>query len=170
MERFFATCPRGLELLLADELRSFGAEKVHGVGGGVQFVGEFFLCCRVNLESRLASRILWQVTAGRYGSEEDIYRVAFAVPWNQWFDPGCTIRVDVSATKSPLTSLNFVTLKIKDAVCDKIRRLSGRRLGSVTCEMRGCATSGLSARERHATAGSHGRTSRPWHGRKAFPR
>ena len=87
----------------------------------------FFLCCRANLESRLASRVLWQVAAGRYGSEEDIYRAAFAVSWSQWFDPACTIRVDVSATKSPLTSLNFVTLKIKDAVCDKIRRLSGRR-------------------------------------------
>jgi putative N6-adenine-specific DNA methylase len=127
MERFFATCPRGLELLLADELRSLGAEKVHGVGGGVQFVGEFFLGCRVNLESRLASRVLWQVATGRYSSEEDIYRAAFALSWSQWFDPACTIRVDVSATKSPLTSLNFVTLKIKDAVCDKIRQLSGRR-------------------------------------------
>lgn len=127
MERFFATCPRGLELLLADELRLLGAEKVHGVGGGVQFAGEFVLAWRANLESRLASRILWQVASGRYGSEEDIYRAAFAIPWTQWFEPACTIRVDVSATKSPLTSLNFVTLKIKDAVCDKIRRLSGQR-------------------------------------------
>ncbi|MGH7873504.1 MAG: THUMP domain-containing class I SAM-dependent RNA methyltransferase [Candidatus Binatia bacterium] len=127
MERFFATCPRGLELLLADELRSLGAEKVRSVGGGAQFIGEEFLSCRVNLESRLASRVLWQVAAGRYGSEEDIYRAAFACPWSQWFDPACTIRVDVSATRCPLTSLNFVTLKIKDAVCDNIRRVAGRR-------------------------------------------
>ncbi|MDP2601512.1 MAG: class I SAM-dependent RNA methyltransferase [Deltaproteobacteria bacterium] len=127
MERFFATCPRGLEVILAGELRLLDAEKVHAVGGGVQFSGDFFLCYRANLESRVASRILWQVAAGRYRDEEDIYRSAYALPWTDWFDAARTIRVDVSATKSPLTSLNFVTLKIKDALCDKILRLTGRR-------------------------------------------
>ena len=127
MEKFFATCPRGLELLLADELRQLNGAKIHAVGGGVQFAGDFILCYRVNLESRVASRVLWQVATDRYRSEEDIYRAAYALPWTDWFDPARTIRVDVSATKSPLTSLNFVTLKIKDAVCDKVRRLSGRR-------------------------------------------
>jgi len=127
MERFFATCPRGLEPVLAEELRQLKAEKIHAVGGGVEFGGDFFLCYRVNLESRIASRVLWQIATDRYRNEDDIYRAVYALPWTDWFDPVCTIRVDVSATKSPLTSLNFVTLKIKDAVCDKIRRLSGRR-------------------------------------------
>jgi putative N6-adenine-specific DNA methylase len=127
MELFFATCPRGLELVLAEELGQFGGQRIHAVGGGVQFAGDFFLCYRVNLESRIASRVLWQVAAGGYRSEDDIYRSSFALRWTDWFDPARTIRVDVSATKSPLTSLNFVTLKIKDAVCDKIRRLTGRR-------------------------------------------
>jgi putative N6-adenine-specific DNA methylase len=127
MERFFATCPRGLELLLAEELRQLQAEKIHAVGGGVEFGGDFFLCHRVNLESRIASRVLWQVTTARYRNEDDIYRAAYALPWTDWFEPVRSIRVDVSATKSPLTSLNFVTLKIKDAVCDKIRQLAGHR-------------------------------------------
>jgi len=127
MERFFATCPRGLELILAGELRLLGAEKIHAVGGGVQFHGDFFLCSRANLESRVASRILWQVATDRYRDEEDIYRSTYALPWTDWFDAARTIRVDVSATKSPVTSLNFVTLKIKDALCDKILRLTGRR-------------------------------------------
>jgi putative N6-adenine-specific DNA methylase len=127
MENFFATCPRGLELLLAEELRQLQAEKVHALGGGVEFGGDFFLCYRVNLESRIASRVLWQVTTAHYRNEDDIYRAAYALPWTDWFEPVRTIRVDVSATKSPLTSLNFITLKIKDAVCDKIRGLSGRR-------------------------------------------
>jgi putative N6-adenine-specific DNA methylase len=127
MERFFATCPRGLEFLLVDELRELNAEKIHAVGGGVQFAGDFFLCYRVNLTSRIASRVLWQVADGGYRGEEDIYRIAYAPRWTDWFDAARTIRVDVSATKSPLTSRNFVTLKIKDAVCDKMRRISGQR-------------------------------------------
>jgi putative N6-adenine-specific DNA methylase len=127
MEIFFATCPRGLELLLADELRQLNAQKIHAVGGGVQFAGDFFLCHRANLESRIASRVLWQIATAPYRNEDDIFRAAYGLPWTRWFDSGSTLRVDISATKSPLTSLNFVTLKIKDAVCDKIRRLSGRR-------------------------------------------
>jgi putative N6-adenine-specific DNA methylase len=127
MERFFATCPRGLELLLAAELQRLKAETIHAVGGGVQFSGDFPLCYRINLESRIASRILWQVAMNRYRNEDDIYRIAYALPWNDWFKPKVSLRVDVSAIQCPLTSLNFVTLKIKDAVCDKIRRLSGRR-------------------------------------------
>lgn len=114
-------------MLLVDELRQLSAEKVHAVGGGVRFVGDLFLCYRVNLESRIASRVLWQLATSGYRSEDDIYRAAFAPQWTDLFDPARTIRVDISATKSPLTSLNFVTLKIKDAVCDKIRKLSDRR-------------------------------------------
>src|SRR5213594_4087925 len=127
MEKFFATCPRGLEQLLAKELQQLEGENIHAVGGGVEFSGHFPLCYQANLESRIASRVLWRVTRDRYRDEDDIYRTALALPWNDWFEPALTIRVDVTATRSPLTSLNFVTLKIKDAVCDKIRRLSGRR-------------------------------------------
>ena len=127
MEEFFATCPRGLERVLADELEAFDAQGVRAVGGGVFFRGEWFLCYRANLESRTASRILWRITGGPYRDEQDIYRIAFAPRWTDWFEPTRTIRIDVSAIKSSLTSLNFVTLKIKDAVCDKVRLLSRRR-------------------------------------------
>lgn len=127
MENFFATCPRGLEMILVEELRQFGADKTHAVGGGVQFSGDLMVCYRVNLESRIASRVLWQVAKAGYRSENDVYRTAYAVPWTDWFDAARTIRVDISATKCPLTSLNFVTLKIKDAVCDKIRQVSRQR-------------------------------------------
>jgi putative N6-adenine-specific DNA methylase len=127
LERFFATCPRGLELLLVDELRSLQAVKIHAVGGGVAFCGDFSLCYRVNLESRLASRVLWQVASGGYRNETDIYALSYAPRWTDFFTPVRTIRVDVSATGSPLTSVNFVTLKIKDAVCDRIRSLCGHR-------------------------------------------
>ena len=127
MEKFFATCPRGLEQLLAEELQQLKAENIHAAGGGVEFRGDFPLCYRANLESRIASRILWQVATDRYRSEDDIYRTTYALQWNDWFEPELTIRVNVTATRCPLRSLGFATLKIKDAVCDKFRRLSGRR-------------------------------------------
>lgn len=109
------------------ELSWLGAGGINASGGGVSFCGDLLTCYRANLESRIASRILWQVAAGPYASENDLYEAAYAVAWNEWFDPGLTIRVNVSAIKSPLISLDFVTLKIKDAVCDKFRTVAGRR-------------------------------------------
>ncbi len=122
MPDFFATCPRGLETLLADELGGFGAENVRTTDGGVAFAGDWPLCYRANLQSRLASRILWRVKdASLFRNEQDVYQAAYDLPWTKWFDVQCTILVKVTAIKCPLKSLEFITLKIKDAVCDKFR-------------------------------------------------
>lgn len=122
MPDFFATCPRGLEKLLSDELTSFGATAVKATDGGVGFSGDWPTCYRVNLQSRLASRILWRVQAPTpYRNEQDVYKATYDLPWTRWFDVKHTILVKVTAIKSPLTSLEFITLKIKDAVCDKFR-------------------------------------------------
>lgn len=128
MPNFFAPCPRGLEKLLADELTALGAAEVSATDGGVGFSGDWPLCYRANLESRLASRILWRVQEPKpYRNEHDIYAAAVTLPWPRWFDVECTIRVNVTAIKSPLKSLEFTTLKIKDAVCDKFRERGGQR-------------------------------------------
>ena len=127
MEQFFATCPRGLEQVLAAELAGLGGRHAGAVDGGAAFAGDFALCYAANLESRVASRVLWQAGESRYRDEQDIYDAARAVPWPQLFDVRRTIRVNVSAIKSPVKSLDFVTLRVKDAVCDVFRERSGKR-------------------------------------------
>lgn len=127
MEHFFATCPRGLEAALAAELSALAAHEVKAVDGGVQFAGPFELCYAVNLESRIASRVLWRVGQAHYRSEQDIYDAARALPWRDWFGPERTIRVNVAAIRSPLKSLDYATLRIKDAACDAFRAATGQR-------------------------------------------
>ncbi|HEX9672807.1 MAG TPA: THUMP domain-containing protein, partial [Burkholderiales bacterium] len=127
MERFFATCPRGLEQVLAAELAALGARETKAVDGGASFSGDLGLCYAANLESRVASRVLWQVGHARYRSEHDVFEAARALPWTRFFDVGRTIRVSVSAIKSPVKSLDFVTLRVKDAVCDAFRAAQGKR-------------------------------------------
>jgi 23S rRNA (guanine2445-N2)-methyltransferase len=124
---FFAPCPRGLESALATELETIGAESVKASNGGVQFQGNWQTGYRANLESRIASRILWQIARKSYLNEQDIYNTAYALPWNDWFSPELTIRVNLAAIKCPLRSLDFITLKIKDAVCDKFRKITSKR-------------------------------------------
>ncbi len=127
MEHFFSPCPRGLEAVLAQELSALGATAISAADGGVQFAGPFALCYRANLESRIASRILWRVASAQYRSEDDIYNTTLALKWPQWFDVGNTIRVNLAAVRCPLKSLDFVTLRIKDAVCDAFRAHGGER-------------------------------------------
>jgi putative N6-adenine-specific DNA methylase len=127
MEHYFATCPRGLEQVLAAELAALGASGVVAVDGGAAFAGDRALCYAANLESRVASRVLWQVGQARYRSEHDIFDAARALPWARHFDVGRTIRVNVSAIRSPVRSLDFVTLRVKDAVCDVFREQRGSR-------------------------------------------
>lgn len=126
-ERYFATCPRGLEAVLAQELEAIGALRLSPTDAGVGFEGTLATCYAANLESRVASRILWQVHAGPYRSEEDVYAAVRALRWHDWFSARQTIRVGVAAIRSPLKSLDFVTLRIKDAVCDAFRARGGLR-------------------------------------------
>ena len=127
MQRFFAPCPRGLEAVLAGELAELGAADIVAAEGGVGFSGAISVAYAANLHSRIASRVLWQVGSGRYRSEEDVYRGVNALDWPQLFDGTLTIRVNVAAVRSPLNSLDFITLRIKDAVCDKFRTQTGVR-------------------------------------------
>ncbi len=121
IDRFFAPCPRGLEQVLADELASLGADHISMTDGGVGFSGAFELGQRACLWSRVASRVLWQVADGEYRVEDDIYRLARTVDWPHMFAAHHTIRVETNAIRSPLKSLDFVTLKVKDAIVDKFR-------------------------------------------------
>ncbi len=121
MPDFFAPCPRGLEAVLHNDLETLHAQNVRSVEGGVHFTGDWALCYRANLESRIASRILWRVKETTYRTEQDIYQAVFDLQWQRWFDVTHTIRVNTTAIRCPLKSLEFITLLVKDAVCDRFR-------------------------------------------------
>ena len=126
-EHFFVPCPRGLEAACAAELAELGITAPKEVPGGVSYQAPFDSIYRVNLWSRIASRVLWRVADGQYRTEEDIYQLARGVRWEKHFNAVQTLRVDLTATRSPLTSLKFTTLRVKDAICDHLRELTGIR-------------------------------------------
>ena len=122
---FFIPCPRGLEAALAAELAEIAARHLNGapftagaqVPGGVHFRGGWAAGMAANLHSRIASRVLLKIAHRPYRSEQDIYALALEQRWEQWFSARETLRVDVTAIKSPLRSLEFATLRVKDAIC-----------------------------------------------------
>ncbi|MFN3650905.1 MAG: class I SAM-dependent RNA methyltransferase [Armatimonadota bacterium] len=127
VQRFFAPCPRGLEESLSEELEGLGAREVERVPGGVHFRGDWSVCYRVNLHSRIATRVLWRVAHAPYRVEPEVYRAAFDAPWRDWFDPAQTIRVYTTGVQSPLRSLDYITVHIKDAICARFTQDCGER-------------------------------------------
>ena len=97
----------------------------------MHFAASWLEVYRINLCSRIASRVLVRVAEGRYRGEEDIHRIARAYDWSRWFGVDDTLRVDTATgsgrQKSGLKSLEFVNLRIKDAICDGFRESTGAR-------------------------------------------
>ena len=124
----FLPCAAGVEALLADEVRRVLPNAVvHEARGGVALDGEPHEVMVLNLESRLAQRVLIEVAHGPYAHEHDLYELAHGIAWDQWITPQHTLRVDTTAKASPLKSLNFAGLRVKDAVCDQLRETQGER-------------------------------------------
>jgi len=123
-------CAAGVEGLLADEVHQLtgltGNDLLTG-RGGVMANASWREALRLNLHSRLTQRVLIQLSQTFYRSEKDLYDAAFAVAWEIWFTTKQTFKIEITAQHSPLTSLNFAALKIKDAVADRFRDKRGER-------------------------------------------
>ena len=132
---FFAPCPRGLSAVLADELRALGVQKPQPAEAGVAFTAPSFdVVYEANLRSRIASRILWRVAQFPYKSADDIYAQAKDVRWREHFSAERTFKIETNAHRSPVKSLDFVTLRVKDAIADHFRGALGRRPSVATRE------------------------------------
>jgi len=126
----FVPCAAGVESFLAYEvaqITGLAASEIQTMRGGVQLEASWRAALQLNLHSRLGMRVLIQLAHQPYASEDDIYNAASAVAWEMWFTPKQSFRVEITAQHSPLKSLNFATLRVKDAVADRFREKSGVR-------------------------------------------
>jgi len=128
--QLFLPCAGGVEAYLAEEVARIcgdGARDVRTARGGVQLQAAWPEVMKLNLQSRLAVRVLVQLAQQPYRAEQDLYDAAGAVPWEEWFTPRDSFKVELTAHQSPLKSLNFAALRIKDAVVDRFRERGGVR-------------------------------------------
>ena len=128
--QLFVPCAAGVESFLAYEvaqITGLPAGDMQTLRGGVQLQASWRAALQLNLHSRLGMRVLIQLAHQPYASEDDIYNAASSVAWEMWFTPKQSFRVEITAQHSPLKSLNFATLRVKDAVADRFRDKSGVR-------------------------------------------
>ncbi|HTV85862.1 MAG TPA: bifunctional 23S rRNA (guanine(2069)-N(7))-methyltransferase RlmK/23S rRNA (guanine(2445)-N(2))-methyltransferase RlmL [Dyella sp.] len=127
MNHFFATCPKGLQYLLRDELMALGGADVHEALAGVRFSGSLETAYRACLWSRLASRILLPVADFEAASDEALYAGVQAIDWSEHLAPHATLAVDANTAQSKLTHSQFLAQRVKDAVVDQFRQRGQER-------------------------------------------
>jgi putative N6-adenine-specific DNA methylase len=128
--QLFLPCAAGVEDYLAQEVHEITGlqgEDLRVMRGGVNVRSSWRDAMRLNLYSRLCQRVLVQLHVGDYRSEQDLYRAASDVAWEIWFTPKESFKIEITAQHSPLQSLNFAALKIKDAIADRFRFKTGIR-------------------------------------------
>ena len=128
--KLFLPCAGGVEAYLAEEVARIcgaAARDVRTARGGVQLLAAWPEVMKLNLHSRLAQRVLMQLAHQPYRGEQDLYEAASAVAWEEWFTPRDSFKIELTAHQSPLKSLNFAALRIKDAVADRFRNRGGVR-------------------------------------------
>lgn len=125
--RLFLPCAAGVEHFLKSEVEAITGVACHALRGGVQLQAPWREVMRINLHSRLCQRVLVELSHRPYRSEQDLYAAAEGIAWEAWFTPKQHFKVDITAQHSPLKSLNFATLRIKDAIADRFRHKTGVR-------------------------------------------
>jgi len=124
---WFATCPKGVESLLAAELAALGAGSTRESVAGVSFSGAPVVAFRACLWSRLANRVLWPLATVDASDADSLYRALREMPWADWFAPGRSIAVDFSGTNRAIRNTQFGAQRVKDAIVDWFRAHGGVR-------------------------------------------
>ena len=124
---FFATCPAGFEQLLSQELRGLHTPHVRPLKGQVAFEGTLADAYRVCLWSRLASRVIAVIARGGARDANELYDTACNVAWEEQFAPGATFSINARGTNAQLRNTQFVALRTKDAILDRMLARTGAR-------------------------------------------
>lgn len=128
---YFATCPKGLEGLLATELQQLGGTSIRETIAGVYFEATLSIAYRVCLWSRLANKVLLPLGNFQVKSQEDLYEGVRAMPWHEHLSPTGSLLVDFVGTNDAIRNTQFGAVKVKDAIVDLLREFSGGERPSV---------------------------------------
>tara|TARA_R110000787_G_scaffold49871_2_gene119332 strand:- start:1125 stop:3278 length:2154 start_codon:yes stop_codon:yes gene_type:complete len=124
---WFASCPKGLESLLASELTSLGAGKTRETVAGVYVEGTLAFAYRACLWSRLANRVLLPLEKFEVSSADDLYRGVRSIPWETHLTPRQSIAVDFIGTNDAIRHTKFGAQQVKDAIVDQLQDCFGER-------------------------------------------
>jgi len=119
----FASTPKAMEDILADELRSLGITQLKTTIAGVAFQGDLGTAYRACLWSRTASRIFLMLSSFSVKSQDDLYQGISKINWFEHLKPDASFAVSFNAKNSDaINNSHFGALKVKDAIVDQMRK------------------------------------------------
>ncbi|MGR8935868.1 MAG: bifunctional 23S rRNA (guanine(2069)-N(7))-methyltransferase RlmK/23S rRNA (guanine(2445)-N(2))-methyltransferase RlmL [Gammaproteobacteria bacterium] len=125
---FFATAPKAMEQLLADELRALGAEQIKPRVAGAAFSASLQTAYRICLWSRIANRVLLTLSSFPVNSQDDLYHGVQKINWFEHLVPTGSFAVTLDAKRSKaIRNTHFGALKVKDAIVDQMRAKFNKR-------------------------------------------
>ncbi|WP_367155116.1 bifunctional 23S rRNA (guanine(2069)-N(7))-methyltransferase RlmK/23S rRNA (guanine(2445)-N(2))-methyltransferase RlmL [Methylomonas sp. HYX-M1] len=126
--QLYATAPKALEGILANELRGLGAAEVNEKMAGVSFQGDLALAYRVCLWSRVANRVFLALDSFPVRSQQDLYTGVQRTDWSRHLSADASLAVSFNAKNSPaIKHTHFGAQKVKDAIVDQLRTKFGLR-------------------------------------------
>jgi len=125
--KFFASCGKGLEYLLVDELLALGCTRATAALAGANVEGEPVDAQRAVLWSRVASRVLWPIAEFDCPDEHALYAGVAALPWPEHLASGHTLAVDAHVSGEAITHARYAAQRVKDGVVDVMRAQTGAR-------------------------------------------
>jgi 23S rRNA (guanine2445-N2)-methyltransferase / 23S rRNA (guanine2069-N7)-methyltransferase len=121
--KFIATCSPGLEKLLSEELGEMESGPCIESLGALSFEGDWALAARILLGSRIASRVLLSVKEFSAKNAAMTYDQLRRIDWTLYLNPTRTFSVSVHGNPEASDMRHsFAPLKIKDAICDEIKK------------------------------------------------
>jgi 23S rRNA (guanine2445-N2)-methyltransferase / 23S rRNA (guanine2069-N7)-methyltransferase len=124
---YFITCPKGIEILLAEELTQLGASAVKLSMAGVYAEGDLKFAYQTCLWSRLANRILYSLVKQSIDSSQALYDAVYAINWESHMAPDATLWIDFAGDCPGISNSQFGAQKVKDAIVDHLRDKTGQR-------------------------------------------
>ena len=117
----------GFEPLLAKELRDLGAMNVKEGVRSVQFTGDKGFMYKANLCLRTAIKILKPFAQFKVRSEDELYEQVFRIDWPELMDANGSLAIDATVHSRKFSHSKYISLKTKDAIVDKFRKIGGTR-------------------------------------------
>ena len=127
MNKYFLTCPRGLEEVTKTQISSYINEPINVDKGGVHFSGNLKDMYTINLHSRTGMRLLKNIFSFNLQQPQDLYKSIYNLDWVKFIDVSKTFSIKTKLKSNLFNNASSVSLKIKDAIVDNIRKKKGKR-------------------------------------------
>ena len=124
---FYAACPKGLEGLLLEELKTLDVSSPRETAGGVHFSGDLATAYRCCLWSRLANKVLLPLASIEFSNDQELYDGVLDIPWEEHLDQHGAFKIDFIGTNDVIRNSQFGAVRIKDGIVDRFRQRMDNR-------------------------------------------